>query len=237
MISSFEMAGQSFRLRLSETAFQPTSTTRKLAEHLVVPPGADVLDLGCGAGPLSIIAARMGAGHVYALDVMPEACELTKENAAREGLADTITVRCGDLFEPVAGQKFDVIIDDVSGMAEGVARVSPWFPDSIPTGGEDGADVPVRMLQTAKDFLKPGGVIYFPVLSLSRTARILDAARESFGEAVQCVETCRIPFCEELLESLDTLNKLRERGLIEFGQRGSRLFWTLQIYRGENIPA
>jgi release factor glutamine methyltransferase len=236
MVSTFCISGQEFTLEVSGSVFQPTSTTRKMADHLEIPPGAEVLDLGCGSGPLAIVAAKLGAGHVYAVDVMEEACKLAWENVKRNDLVHKVSIRCGSLFEPVKGQKFDVIIDDVSGVADRVARLSGWFPDPIPTGGEDGADLVVKVLADAKEYLRPGGQIYFPVLSLSRAKRIIECAQQLFHDSAKCLASYSIPFCKELTAATEELESLRKRGLIEFSKMGSRYVWTLEVWRATLSP-
>ena len=95
-----------------------------------------MLDLGCGAGVLAIIAALKGAGQVDAVDVMPQACALAAANAQRNGVADRVYASCGDLYESIGQRRYDVIISDVSGVVDEVARLSPWYPDPFPPAGE-----------------------------------------------------------------------------------------------------
>ncbi len=68
-----------------------------LEEH--VHPGDTVLDLGSGSGILAIAAARLGAAHVLALDIDPEAVYVARENVQRNGLESTIIVRHGTLAQ------------------------------------------------------------------------------------------------------------------------------------------
>lgn len=233
MATRYQFGEYALDLRVENDVFAPTSTTRKIAEHMKIAEGSTVLDLGCGSGPLAILAALRGAKEVYAVDIMPEACELTRENAERAGVGDKVTALCGNLFEPVQGMKFDVIIDDVSGMAEKVARISPWFPPAIPTGGADGTDLIVQVLDESKQHLTPDGMLYFPVLSLSRASRIVAAAQAVYVNTVECVATYAIPFCRELSDSVDELVVMQREGVISFKQAGSRLVWDLQIFRAQ----
>jgi methylase of polypeptide subunit release factors len=175
----------------------------------------------------------MGAGHVTAVDVMPAACALAEKNIERNGLKHKITVRCGNLFEPVAGQVFDMIIDDVSGVADRVARISPWFPSCIPTGGEDGTDLIIKVLDQARHHLRPGGWIYFPILSLSAGRKIVDSAQRFFAGTAECLASYSIPFCKEFYDAIEELEQLRQRGLIDFAKRGSRYTWTLEVWRAQ----
>ena len=218
-------------LETGPEVFYPTSTSREIADVVSIPPGVSVLDIGCGVGILAIYAALQGAGHVVATDVMPEACRLTQANAVRNNVAGQVDVVCGNLFDPIPPQQFDVIIDDVSGIADEVARLSSWFPDPVPTGGYDGTDHVVQMLGRVREFLKSTGVLYLPVSSLSNVSKILAAARRVFGEKIELLTTVNFPFGPELREHMDRLSALREEGVIDFTTRKSRHFWSLQIYR------
>ena len=65
------------------------------------PPGA-LLDLGCGSGLLSILAATWGHGPIAAWDRDPHAVEATRANLERNGLGDRVDVRLADvLVEPL----------------------------------------------------------------------------------------------------------------------------------------
>ena len=77
-------------------------STRAAAELLLrLPPGGPLVDLGCGSGVLSILAARLGFGPISALDVDPHAVGATRENAARKGVS-LAAVDCTDaLIEPL----------------------------------------------------------------------------------------------------------------------------------------
>lgn len=61
-------------------------------------PLGDVLDLGCGYGPIAVaLASRYPASTVWALDVNTRALELTAANAASLGLANVRAVEEGDV--------------------------------------------------------------------------------------------------------------------------------------------
>ena len=51
-----------------------------------------VVDYGCGSGILAIAALLLGAKHAYCVDTDPQALLATKDNAARNGVADKMTV-------------------------------------------------------------------------------------------------------------------------------------------------
>ncbi|GAB4250926.1 MAG: 50S ribosomal protein L11 methyltransferase [Deferrisoma sp.] len=70
---------------------------RLLDEELAARPGADLLDVGCGSGILSIGALLLGARRAVALDIDPLAAEATRENARANAVVERLRVVCGDL--------------------------------------------------------------------------------------------------------------------------------------------
>lgn len=77
------------------------------------PPGPSeeirVLDLGTGSGVGAVFAARRGFQAV-AVDVNPQAVRCARINALLHGQEERIDVRQGDLFSPVAGERFDLVL-------------------------------------------------------------------------------------------------------------------------------
>lgn len=88
--------------------------------------GARLLDFGCGTGILAILAARLGAEHVEAIDIEEESYRNTLENSALNGVGERVAARCGTLTD-VQGRDFDgmlaninrnVILDSLPRLAE-----------------------------------------------------------------------------------------------------------------------
>ena len=231
LVQCYQFGGCEIKLEVNDVVFQPTLTTRILAQCAQIPTGASVLDIGCGVGALAVVAALKGAGHVDAVDVMAQARPLVEANARRNGVGDRVAAYSGDLFEAIGTQRYDVIISDVSGVVDELSRLSPWYPTSIPTGGHDGADQIVRMLDSAADHLLPGGVLYFPTGTISNIPRTLAAAERSFGKNVELLSQVEVPFVREFKENMDVMTRLQDQGLIQFSTKRSRHLWTLQIYR------
>ncbi|WP_026459867.1 DUF7059 domain-containing protein [Schaalia suimastitidis] len=67
------------------------------------------LDVGCGCGIQALYLATH-ADHVVATDISARACQITRFNAALNGVS--IDVRQGSLYEPVAGEIFDLIVSN-----------------------------------------------------------------------------------------------------------------------------
>ncbi|MGG6312223.1 class I SAM-dependent methyltransferase [Paenibacillus macerans] len=84
--------------------------SRTLIEAMDIPMDAEVLDIGCGYGPIGLTAARLaGRGHVTMIDVNGRAVELAKENAAANKV-DNVTILESDLFAAVGDRQFDVVL-------------------------------------------------------------------------------------------------------------------------------
>jgi SAM-dependent methyltransferase len=234
-IRQIEVNGVPLKLVVDAEVFEPNLTTQMLAEAADIREGSVVADLGCGVGPLAIYAAKMGASHVYAVDIMEKACELARKNAELNGVADRVHVAQGSLFEPFDGQKFDIILDDVSGMSEEVSRISPWYPQTIPTGGYDGTEPTLAMLEQAKSHMNRNCTLLFPVLSLSDSAKILDRARSLFGSSLEAISEKMVPFCAEFKKHLPDMELLKDRKVIDYSQKRSRYLWRLEIYRAHRV--
>lgn len=81
---------------------------RTLAK-MPLPPGSKVLDMGSGSGVGAVFAARQGA-RVTAVDIYPDAVRCARLNVLLNDLTGQVTVVEGDLFAPVAGRRFDLIL-------------------------------------------------------------------------------------------------------------------------------
>ena len=75
-------------------------------------PGAEVLDVGCGSGILSIAALLIGASRAVGVDIDEKAVETAAENAAVNGVADRYTAVCGSFTDKVEG-KYDIVLANI----------------------------------------------------------------------------------------------------------------------------
>jgi release factor glutamine methyltransferase len=80
---------------------------QQLSRRELLPAGSRVLDLGSGAGASGIAAARRGCA-VIAVDINPAAVRCTRINAILNDV--DVDAREGDLFAPVQGERFDVVL-------------------------------------------------------------------------------------------------------------------------------
>lgn len=231
-ITEFEWKGRTgpFPLLLTPQVFAPTHTSRVVAEAIDVRPTDTVIDVGCGSGVLGFVAARLGARRVVGCDASPEAIEASRRNAERLGLADCTEFRVGNLLEPVQDVRAEVIIGDVSGIPDELAKVAGWFPDGR-SGGPTGAELPVAMLESVGDCMAHKGVMYLPTGTIQAESRVLEAARRVFGAAnLQRVLERELPLPDIVARSR-AVAKLVGQGLLNLRRRGSRFLWRVSVWR------
>lgn len=91
------------------TLFHSSVALVEQLDSVPLRPGMMVLDMGTGSGVGAITAARRGARAV-AVDLSPEAVRCARINVLLNRVEDSVEVRCGDLFEPVQGERFDLVL-------------------------------------------------------------------------------------------------------------------------------
>ncbi len=130
--------GREFTLETAPGTFSPEhldTGTRILLETVPDPVGT-VLDIGCGWGPIALVAAlRSPESTVWGIDVNQRALELTRRNAVRVGVSN---VQVGLPTDVPADLRFDTIWSNPPirvGKAELHAILETWIPRLNP-GGE-----------------------------------------------------------------------------------------------------
>lgn len=169
----------SLRLRAVPGVWRPSTDARLLADLVVqrgLARGQDVLDVFTGTGVLALAAAQSGARSVSAIDLSRRALLTVRLNAWRNGLR-VRTLR-GDLFAPVEGERFDLILAN-----------PPYFPggDRLPVhraaraweGGADGRVLVDRVCALATGYLRPGGRLLLVHNTLTGESGTLSALRRS----------------------------------------------------------
>jgi release factor glutamine methyltransferase len=114
----------------------------------LVTDGVTVLDLGTGSGIGAVAAARR-ARRVVGVDINPAAVRCARINVLLNELEDRVDIRHGDLFAPVRGEQFDMVL------------FNPPYHAGVPRGPLDhaflGAGVARRFAAGLRAHLRPGG--------------------------------------------------------------------------------
>lgn len=193
------------RLFTPPGVFSPLSDTRLLADRLRAEPrlrDGNALDLCTGSGALAIVAAMAGAATATAVDASRRAVLAARFNARLNGVR--VRALRGDLFEPVAGERFDVIVSN-----------PPYIPgEGAGRGfdaGDDGRELIDRVCARVADHLTPGGVALLVQSSVCGETATLDALRGA-GLAAEVIDRRRGPLGPVMRARAP---ELRRRGLLE----------------------
>jgi HemK-related putative methylase len=133
---------------------------------------AEVLDMGTGSGVCAVFAARH-ARRVVAVDINPGAVRCAAVNALLNHVEARIEVRQGDLFAPVARERFDLVL------------FNPPFFVGAPKDARDAAwrssDAPQRFAAGLADHLKPNGAALVLLSSIGDACRRYEAELRARG--------------------------------------------------------
>ena len=123
-----------------------------------------MLDLCTGAGVIAVsLAKEYPAARVVATEISLAAAAIARRNAERNGVADRVEVRDGDLYAPVAGERFELIAANPPYIASAViptlSREVRGEPAIALDGGPDGLGFYDRICAQAREHLTPRGVL------------------------------------------------------------------------------
>ena len=116
------------------TGYHPTTYSCLEALEETVRPGSTVLDVGTGSGILTIAAAKLGAGHVTAVDIDGHAVRAAQRNFRRTGIADRVNAQSGSIpGAATRGVSYDIAVANIS--ARGIRLVAPAIPELLASDG------------------------------------------------------------------------------------------------------
>ena len=158
---------------VDERVIGPRSFIGELLFHGLVGEGSliedadsieSALDLCTGGGSLAILAAKtFPNARIDAVDLSADALEVARRNVAEHGLSDRIALFEGDLFAPLGGKRYDLILANPPYVdAESFAAFPPEYaaePRLAHEGGRDGLDIVRRILRAAPAHLTPQGAL------------------------------------------------------------------------------
>jgi release factor glutamine methyltransferase len=158
--------------------FRPRPDSWMLARQVAarVRPGSSVLDLCTGSGAIAVAAACAGAGRVTAVDVSRRAVLTARLNARLNGVR--VRALRGDLFAPVAGERFDLIVSNPPYLPAEDDVLPARGPARSIDAGTDGRVLLDRICAEAAAHLTPGGavlVVHSDLIGVARTVAALEA--------------------------------------------------------------
>ncbi len=165
-----EFMGHTFRV--TQDVLIPRPDTEILVEEairlLADKPSPRIVDIGTGSGAiiLSVLLDVEGATGV-AVDLSEKALAVAQSNGERLGISERVAFRHGNLYAPIAGEKYDMIVSNPPYIPVcDMEMLSPEVhkePEMALVGGTDGLDFYRRLIDGAPTFLNEGGMVLFEV--------------------------------------------------------------------------
>ncbi|MEM2841862.1 MAG: methyltransferase [Thermoproteota archaeon] len=160
------------KFQVFEGVYPPSEDTMLLLDCInKYPPSA--LEVCCGAGLVTLKLAR-GGTKVVASDIDVRACNNVLYNAKINNLHHLINVVRTDICSGIR-EKFDAVYCNPPYLPfDDEIRENLWW-----SGGKDGVEKIIRVIEGAKSVLKEDGFLYLVFSSLSDITRIRSSLREN----------------------------------------------------------
>jgi len=128
-----------------------------------------IVDVGTGSGIIAIaLAHKLAAATITAIDLSSSALAIAQENAERNSVSGSIRFLEGDLLEPVAEERFEIMVSNppyvpLRDQASLAVEVRDYEPALALFAGDDGLEVYRRLIPAAFAALTPGGCVAFEI--------------------------------------------------------------------------
>lgn len=159
---------------------------------------ARILDLGTGSGAIALsLASELPGAELTASDLSQAALQIAVENADRLQQKERVRFLHGDLFEPVAGERFDLVVSNppyVARRDEG--KLPPELahePEMALFAGEDGLDVIRRLVAGAGAQLSHGGWLFIELSPEQADTVEQELSRAGFVDVERRFDLARRP--------------------------------------------
>jgi len=153
------------KFELFPHVYPPQTDTFFLIEHACATPEDCVLELCTGCGVIALHLA-LTARCVSAIDNNPHAVVNARHNANINGVENVI-IRLGDLYEPVRGQRFDLIVANPPYVPTPLGWRETDIIETAWNAGPDGRRILNRIIDGLSEHLTANGRLLFVQSSLS----------------------------------------------------------------------
>jgi len=230
---------QIIKLNTSSKVFVPTQTTHYLLEavkkKIDKKKKLEIIDMGCGNGVLGISLLKIfqNITKLVFTDISKESLDDCEKNIKINKLKKrNYELINSDVFKKISIQKFDVIINDISGISEPVAKISPWFNKVSCKSGKNGTNLTINFLKNYKKYLKNKGKVFFPLISLSNEKIIFNFLKKN-NIKYEIILEKKWPIPKSMMKHIKFLNILKSKKYINFDEQfGLIIANTKIIYLG-----
>lgn len=193
----------SLPFRVSSDVLTPRPETETLVEAALSKVADSesslrILDLGTGSGAIALsLASELPHAEITATDLSSPALQIATENADHLHTGERIRFLAGDLFEPVASERFDLIVSNPPYVGRNDAESLPpelsHEPEMALFAGADGLDVIRRLVAEAGDHLSRGGWLFIEHSPEQVEAIERELVRAGFTELERRFDLARLP--------------------------------------------
>tara|TARA_B100000989_G_scaffold298801_1_gene289959 strand:- start:1182 stop:1868 length:687 start_codon:yes stop_codon:yes gene_type:complete len=226
---------ENLKIEFNHNVFKPTGTSELLISSIKknLKLEGDVLDLGAGSGYIGLKLLRLFEGrfNLYASDVDAKSVKFIKKNAQLNKLK--VNAKTGSLLKVWKKKKFNFIINDISGISEDVAKISPWFKNVSCKSGKDGTKLTIKVIKDSKSFLKNKGILCFPVISFANEKKIVNFTKKKF-KRLKMIGLNEWPLPKEMINKISLLEKLKKKGYINYKNNFGMIIWYTKIFIAYN---
>ncbi len=198
--------------------FKPTLTSKLLINSSinVAKDRRKILDLGCGGGIVVGCFHKVNKkANYYLSDISKTAISRAKKNL--KSYKGKFNFKIGDGLEPWKNHKFDLIINDISGISNKVSKLSPWFKNVPMDKSVDGTFLLNKVLKRVSNFMNEESLIIFPIISLCNIKKAYSIIKDN----LKVLEKNKYewPLPNSMIKDINQLESLRKKKIISYKKK------------------